>query len=75
VHPVIDPLVAMPGIAGATELGNGQVSLILDAGAVLRFAEQRRISKAALDSTKSSANGILPRGKTGSSYSQTTVAP
>ena len=75
VHPVVDPLVAMPGIAGATELGNGHVSLILDAGAVLRFAQQRRNSQTSLDSTRSSAKAILPPGKIGASLSQTMVAP
>jgi two-component system chemotaxis sensor kinase CheA len=49
VHPVADPLVAMPGIAGATELGDGTVSLILDAAAVLRLAQERR------DATRSRA--------------------
>ena len=44
VHPVVDPLVAMPGIAGATELGDGRVSLILDAAAVLRLAQEQRDS-------------------------------
>ena len=36
VHPVTDPLVALPGIAGATELTNGRVSLIIDAAAIVR---------------------------------------
>ena len=36
VHPVADPLVALPGIAGATELPNGRVSLIIDAAAITR---------------------------------------
>ena len=47
VHPVADPLVAMPGVAGATDLGNGRVSLILDTGALLRLAEQQREARAA----------------------------
>jgi chemotaxis protein histidine kinase CheA len=34
VHPVSDPLVALPGIAGATELPHGRVSLIIDAAAI-----------------------------------------
>ena len=42
VHPVPDPLVSVPGIAGATELGDGRVSLILDAAALLRLAHERR---------------------------------
>ena len=42
VHPVNDPLVAMPGVAGATELGDGRVSLILDTAALLRVAHEQR---------------------------------
>ena len=42
VHPVLDPLVAVPGIAGATELGDGRVSLILDAATLVRLASERR---------------------------------
>jgi two-component system chemotaxis sensor kinase CheA len=38
----VDPLVTVPGIAGATELGDGRVSLILDAAALLRLAHERR---------------------------------
>ena len=36
VHPVADPFVTVPGIAGATELADGRVSLILDASALVR---------------------------------------
>jgi len=46
VHPVADPLVAMPGVAGATDLGNGRVSLILDVAALLRLAEEQRDARA-----------------------------
>ena len=42
VHPVADRLVAMPGVAGATDLGHGRVSLILDVAALLRMAEDQR---------------------------------
>ena len=42
VHPVADRLVAMPGVSGATDLGNGRVSLILDVTAVLRLADAQR---------------------------------
>jgi two-component system chemotaxis sensor kinase CheA len=42
VHPVPDPLVAVPGVAGATELADGRVSLILDAAALLRLAHEQR---------------------------------
>ena len=47
VHPVADPLVAMPGVAGATDLGNGRVSLILDTAALLQLAEEQRDARAA----------------------------
>ena len=41
VHPVTDPLVAMPGIAGATELADGRISLVLDAAALVRTSRDR----------------------------------
>jgi Chemotaxis protein histidine kinase and related kinases len=41
VHPVSDPMVAVPGIAGATELADGRVSLILDAPTLVRAARDR----------------------------------
>ncbi|HEU4721556.1 MAG TPA: chemotaxis protein CheA [Gemmatimonadaceae bacterium] len=47
VHPVADRLVAMPGVAGATDLGSGRVSLILDTAALLRMAEEQRDERAA----------------------------
>jgi len=43
VHPVPDPIVAVPGIAGATELADGRVSLILDAGALVRGSRDRTL--------------------------------
>jgi chemotaxis protein histidine kinase CheA len=39
---VSDPLVAIPGFGGATELGDGRVSLILDTAALLRVAHEQR---------------------------------
>jgi two-component system chemotaxis sensor kinase CheA len=42
VHPVTDPLIAMPGVGGATELGDGRVSLVLDSAALVRMARERR---------------------------------
>lgn len=48
VRSIADPLVAVPGIAGAAELGDGRLSLILDAAELARIAregleqEQRR---------------------------------
>ena len=47
VQPVADRLVAMQGVAGATDLGNGRVSLILDTAALLRMAEAQREERAA----------------------------
>ena len=41
VHPVTDPMIAVPGIAGATELADGRVSLILDSAALVRGASDR----------------------------------
>jgi two-component system chemotaxis sensor kinase CheA len=41
VHPVTDPLIAVPGIAGATELADGRVSLVLDAAALVRASGAR----------------------------------
>jgi two-component system, chemotaxis family, sensor kinase CheA len=41
VHPVTDPLVDVVGVAGATELADGRVSLILDAPALVRSSRER----------------------------------
>ncbi len=38
MHAIHDPLVTSPGLAGATELGDGSVILVLDAGALARLA-------------------------------------
>lgn len=40
VHPLTDPLVLLPGIGGATELGDGRISLVLDAAALVQVARQ-----------------------------------
>jgi two-component system chemotaxis sensor kinase CheA len=40
VHPLTDPLTAVPGVAGATELSDGRVSLILDAAALVRRSRE-----------------------------------
>ncbi len=37
VHALSDPLVRVPGIAGATDLGDGRAVLILDVGALARW--------------------------------------
>jgi two-component system chemotaxis sensor kinase CheA len=41
VHPIADPLIAVPGLSGATELADGRVSLILDASALVRGSRDR----------------------------------
>jgi len=41
VRAIADPLVRVPGIAGATELGDGQVVLILDAAGLARLHRER----------------------------------
>jgi two-component system chemotaxis sensor kinase CheA len=42
VRPLTDPLVAVPGIAAAAELGDGRVCLILDAAEVVHLARRLR---------------------------------
>jgi two-component system, chemotaxis family, sensor kinase CheA len=41
VRPLADPLVAVPGIAGATELSDGRLVLILDTTRLARLARER----------------------------------
>ncbi len=43
-HPLNDPLVDVPGIGGATELGDGRAVLILDIPALLQDAARRAFS-------------------------------
>ena len=40
VHPVSDPLLAVPGIAAATELADGRISLIIDVAGLTRRARE-----------------------------------
>jgi two-component system chemotaxis sensor kinase CheA len=40
VRSVVDPLIRVDGVAGATDLGDGRVVLILDAPAIARVARQ-----------------------------------
>ena len=42
VRPLSDPLVAVPGIAAAAELGDGRVCLIVDSAAVVHLAHRHR---------------------------------
>lgn len=44
VHSVTDPLVAVPGIAGATELADGRISLIIDVASLVRRARDAAAS-------------------------------
>lgn len=39
VQPLSDPLIQVPGLAGATELGDGRVVLILDVSALIRLSK------------------------------------
>lgn len=41
VRPTVDPLIRVDGVAGATDLGDGRVVLILDAAALARRVRQR----------------------------------
>jgi two-component system chemotaxis sensor kinase CheA len=59
VHPVADPLVAVPGVAGATELADGRVSLILDAAAIVRWSRDRT-SRPGLNRLRSAQREIVP---------------
>ena len=43
VRPLTDPFVQVQGIAGATELGDGRVVLILDVGVLIRLKKGRGI--------------------------------
>jgi two-component system chemotaxis sensor kinase CheA len=40
VRSVVDPLIRVDGVAGATDLGDGRVVLILDAAAIARGVRQ-----------------------------------
>jgi two-component system chemotaxis sensor kinase CheA len=53
VRPLADPLVAVPGIAAAAELGDGRVCLILDSAAVVQLAHQHRGAAAPAHATLS----------------------
>jgi two-component system chemotaxis sensor kinase CheA len=46
VRPLADPLLQVPGIGGATELGDGKPVLILDTVSLIRFARTRRRASA-----------------------------
>ena len=59
VHPVTDPLIAVPGVSGATELPDGRVGLILDAAALVRGTRDRH-SRAALRHLPSPPANMTP---------------
>jgi two-component system chemotaxis sensor kinase CheA len=42
VRPLADPLVQVPGVSGATELGDGRAVLILDTAGLARYARSHR---------------------------------
>ena len=42
VRSITDPLIQVPGISGATELGDGKLILIIDAHALIKHAVQQR---------------------------------
>lgn len=42
VRSITDPLIQVPGISGATELGDGKLILIIDANALIKFVVQLR---------------------------------
>lgn len=42
VRTITDPLVSVPGISGATELGDGKLILIIDANALIKHVVQLR---------------------------------
>jgi len=43
VRTIVDPLVKVDGISGATDLGDGRVVLILDPAALARITTQRAV--------------------------------
>jgi two-component system chemotaxis sensor kinase CheA len=55
VHPLSDPLTAVPGVAGATELADGRVSLILDAAALVRRSRESGSAARSLHNASSAA--------------------
>jgi len=44
VRSTVDPLIRVEGVAGATDLGDGRVVLILDAAAIARGVRQHRVA-------------------------------
>jgi two-component system chemotaxis sensor kinase CheA len=42
IRPINDPLLKVPAIAGATELGDGRAILILDADGIIQSAHRRK---------------------------------
>jgi two-component system chemotaxis sensor kinase CheA len=47
VRAIADPLIRVPGVSGATDLGDGRAVLILDAAALARTARKRHAAPAA----------------------------
>ena len=60
VRPLVDPLVRVPGIVGATDLGDGRVTLVLDVVALTTRGQHRESARPPLPAPPASAS--LPRG-------------
>ncbi|MDH7503100.1 MAG: chemotaxis protein CheA [Verrucomicrobiota bacterium] len=63
VRPLADPLVRVPGISGATELGDGRVILILDPTALALMAHTRTAKRAPVASASHCADTLDPNNR------------
>ncbi len=63
VRPLTHPLIRVPGIAGATELGDGRVVLILDAMQLIRSAHRpaRELKGDRASTARPASPGVVPR--------------
>ncbi len=62
VRPLADPLVQVPGVGGATELGDGRAVLILDTAALARAARRQRRGERSKVRSSASARVVLLAG-------------
>ena len=62
VRPVTDEMIQVDGIAGATELGDGRVVLILDAAGLTRAARRTERSRQGIRPALQPATNLLPNG-------------
>jgi two-component system chemotaxis sensor kinase CheA len=60
VRPINDPLIQVAGIAGATELGDGRIVLILEAGALARAARGTAASRFSDETSKLTGSIAVP---------------